>query len=355
MLTLIQPKGWSWYADEPAVTIPEARVVSLPVFLPGNHHLHVYRGLARPLRASAPDLFYYDQPPWSLSSAQAVRTAARMPCAIVGFTWQNLFKRYPPPFETLERYVHGRTTMIIAGNEEAAEVIRRRGYRGLVNVIPQFGVDLEAFRWRGSTRSTLGLPADGLLLAFVGRLVPEKGLETAVRAVARVPEARFVLAGAGPHEPAVRELASDLGITDRLHFLGALPSDRVPQVFHAVDAVILPSRTTPRWKEQFGRVLIEAMAAEVPVIGSSSGEIPKVIGDAGLVFHEGDVNDCARAIRRLLDPADRRQLAARGAARVQAHYAAERIAERFWEAWCEAYEAWRGKTTGLGPAVSTRP
>lgn len=335
-LTLIRPSHWPWYAGEPQADPAGVTVVRLPVLLAGRHHLHVYRGLARALASTRPELFYYDQEPWSLSTAQGVRAAARVGAVAVGFTWQNLMKRYPPPFGALERWVHGRTALIIAGNGEAEDVLRRRGFRGLVRVIPQFGVDPEIFHPGPSTRADLRVPPDGVLVGFVGRLVPEKGLATVLEALPRVPDVRLALAGGGPQEHALRARAARLGIANRVHFLGGFASDRVPHVMRALDGLILPSRTTRKWKEQFGRVLIEAMATGIPVVGSNSAEIPNVIGDAGLVFREGDVADCARALRVLLDPAARRDLAAKGSGRVQAYYTVERIAERYWEAWMEA-------------------
>ena len=231
--------------------------------------------------------------------------------------------------------------MIIAGNEEAAEVLRRRGYRGLVRVIPQFGVDRDLFRPGPSTRAELGLPLEAVVIGFIGRLVVEKGVDTAVRAIARVPQVHLALVGVGPLEKALRALAIELAVVDRIHFLGGYPSDQIPRVLRGFDGLILPSRTTRRWKEQFGRVLIEAMAAEIPVIGSNSAEIPRVIGDAGLGFEEGNVDDCARAICGLLDAESRRTLAMRGAARVRACYDQTVIAQRFWGAWCEAFAVWR--------------
>jgi glycosyltransferase involved in cell wall biosynthesis len=339
-LTILRPARWPWYANEPRLAVEGAQVIDLPVSFPGHHHFHLYRGLSSALRRTAPDLLYIDQEPWTVSSAHAAYLAARIPCPVVGFTWQNIMKRYPPPFPALERSVHRRATMIIAGNEDAAEVLRRRGYRGLVRVIPQFGVDLDLFRPGSPTRAELGLPPDGVAIGFIGRLVAEKGIDTAIRAIAGVPEARLVLVGVGPLENALRALADELAVADRIHFLGGYPSDKVSTVLRGLDGLILPSRTTRRWKEQFGRVLIEAMAAEVPVIGSNSAEIPNVIGAAGLVFEEGSVEDCARAIRGLLNPDARRGLAVRGADRVRACYDQAIIAQRFWEAWRQAFEAW---------------
>jgi glycosyltransferase involved in cell wall biosynthesis len=339
-VTILQPERWPWYAAEQTPDIPGAQIIRLPVWFPGHHHFHVYRRLGAALRRASPDLLYIDQEPWTVSTVQAARVAAQLPCAVVCFTWQNLFKRYPPPFPWLEAWVHRHATMIIAGNDEAAGVLRRRGYKGLVRVVPQFGVDPGIFRPSPSTKAELGLPGDSLVVGFIGRLVHEKGLVTALRAVAGIPEAHLALAGIGPAEQELKALAATLGVGDRVHFLGGFPSRRIPEVLAGIDALILPSRTTQRWKEQFGRVLIEAMAAEVPVVGSTSGEIPKVIGDAGLVFREGDVDDCARCIRSLLDPSRRTELATLGAARVRAHFTQERIAGQLWDAWCEAFDAW---------------
>jgi glycosyltransferase involved in cell wall biosynthesis len=94
----------------------------------------------------------------------------------------------------------------------------------------------------------------------------------------------------------------------------------------ALDCLVLPSRTTARWKEQFGRVLVEAMACGVPVVGSSSGEIPRVIGDAGAVVPEGDAGALTRAVRALADdPAECAALGARGRARVLRDFTQEQI------------------------------
>src|SRR4029078_4543437 len=78
------------------------------------------------------------------------------------------------------------------------------------------------------------------------------------------------------------------GVAQRVEFAGAVSSQEIPKAFAAMDAMALPSLTRKNWKEQFGRVLSEPMACETPVIGSDSGEIPNVIGDAGLVAPEGD-------------------------------------------------------------------
>jgi glycosyltransferase involved in cell wall biosynthesis len=121
-------------------------------------------------------------------------------------------------------------------------------------------------------------------------------------------------------------LATHLGIAKRVTFASPVPSMEMPRFMSALDVLVLPSRTRPNWKEQFGRVLIEAMACGVSVIGSDSGEIPSVIGEAGLVFRQDDVEDLRRCLLSLYDHALRLRLAREGRARVMAHYTQAHIA-----------------------------
>ena len=103
----------------------------------------------------------------------------------------------------------------------------------------------------------------------------------------------------------------------------------MPDFYRSLDLLVLPSRTRPNWKEQFGRVLIEAMACGVPVLGSDSGEIPHVIGDAGIVFPEGDVEMLRCQVQRLMvDRAARNSLAAAGRQRVLDRFTMAEIARQ---------------------------
>jgi glycosyltransferase involved in cell wall biosynthesis len=103
----------------------------------------------------------------------------------------------------------------------------------------------------------------------------------------------------------------------------------MPAFYAGLDLYVQPSLTRTNWKEQFGRVLIEAMACQVPVIGSDSGEIPHVLGDAGLVFPEGNAAALRAQIETLRsDPSRRAQVGARGRRRVLDNYTQEIIASR---------------------------
>jgi len=131
-------------------------------------------------------------------------------------------------------------------------------------------------------------------------------------------------------------LAARLGVSQRLTFKPGAPTNEVSKELQQMDVLVLPSLTQPNWKEQFGRVLAEAMACETPVIGSSSGEIPYVIDDAGLIFPEGNAQELALRVRKLLEnPELYATFAARGRQRVLEHYTQKQIARQTYQTYQE--------------------
>src|SRR5581483_686430 len=152
-------------------------------------------------------------------------------------------------------------------------------------------------------------PHEGFVVGFAGRLVEEKGLWVLCDAFERLPsDATLLLTGQGPLEAEIRARSQARGWGSRLTITSA-PSVRMADVYNRMDCLVLPSLTTRAWKEQFGRAAVEAMACEVPVIGSDSGEIPNVVGEAGLIVPEGDVARLAGALERLRSsPAERETL-----------------------------------------------
>jgi glycosyltransferase involved in cell wall biosynthesis len=138
---------------------------------------------------------------------------------------------------------------------------------------------------------------------------------------------RLAIVGDGPERAQLGALANALGIGEQVDFLGQRASTQMPDVYPTFDALVLPSLTRPNWKEQFGRVLIEAMACGVPVIGSDCGEIPNVIGDAGLIFPEGDISALRDSIACLLaDSKQRARYAEAGRQRVLTEFTQAQIA-----------------------------
>jgi glycosyltransferase involved in cell wall biosynthesis len=314
----------------------------LPVWLNGRHHSHFYPAIERLVAALRPDVFHIDEESFNLATFLAMRAGVRYGARCCFYNWANIDRRYPPPFSLFERYAFRHAAHAIAGNQEAADIIRRHGYARPIAILPQFGVDPDIFSPAdqrpktedqipagGSSSLVFGPPS--FVVGYLGRLLPQKGVLDLVAALAQVPAGvRLRLIGAGDLQPRIVALAAELGVGERLEIVPWTAD--VPGELRRLDALALPSRTTRSWKEQFGRVLPEAMSCGVPVIGSSSGEIPNVIGDAGLIVPEGDVAALAGAIRRLAgDPALWAELSRRGRARVLEHYTQRALARRYYD------------------------
>ena len=209
----------------------------------------------------------------------------------------------------------------IVGNAEAKQVWQRKGFGKPMWIAPQFGVDDQIF-------VPQPMPARPFTIGCVGRLRPEKGFALAIEALRGLPDARLIIVGEGPSEQVLRDQAIELGVAAQVEFRPMLPSTEMPALYPQFDVLVLPSLTQPNWKEQFGRVLTEAMACGVPVIGSDSGEIPNVIGDAGLIFPEGDSGTLQRHLVTLRDQLQLREiLASKGRARVQTQFTMQRVAD----------------------------
>jgi glycosyltransferase involved in cell wall biosynthesis len=303
------------------------QLVVSPIAVNGNFHLFFFPRLGQLLDEHHPDLVHVDEEPYNFATFLAAWQSARRGIPFLFFTWQNLVRRYPLPFAWMERYVYRTAAWGIAGTDAAAQVLRKKGFDGSVSVIPQFGVDPSVFVPRGTTNGVN--PTGGpFTIGFAGRLVPEKGLAVLIDACARVRlDLQLVILGAGPGLGEIQAQARTCGIADRVRTLGAVPSADMPQRLREMDVLVLPSLSRPNWTEQFGRALIEGMAVGIPVIGSSSGEIPSVIGDAGLIFPEGDAGALAGQLERLAtDPKLRAELGQRGRQRVIDRFTHERVA-----------------------------
>lgn len=286
-----------------------------PLWLNGNFHLHVYPHLAQEIRDFQPNIVHIDEEPYNLATWHALWLAKRHRAKTLFFSWQNILRQYPPPFSWGESWVLNQVDYALMGTDSAGEVWQQKGYRGTWRTIPQFGTDTEYFIPQPR-------PERPFTVGYVGRMVAEKGVHLLLEAMAHLEgDWRLRLVGGGDMGETLQQQAHRLGIADRVTFIGQLPSTAILAEYHALDALVLPSLTRPNWKEQFGRVLVEAMACEVPVIGSDSGAIPSVIGEAGMIVPEGNVQALAEALRRLQQDATMRQsLGRQGRERVQAHF-----------------------------------
>ena len=319
----------SWYDGSRSIPLERVHIAGYqlvvePIAFNGRFHLHFYPRLGRRLRAFAPEVVHVDEEPYNFATFHALRLAKRAGARVLWFTWQNLNRRYPFPFRFIERHNMRHADYGIAGSAGAAAIWREKGFAGPLAVIPQFGVDPGIFAPRPGERDL----ARGFVIGYVGRLVPEKGGDLLLEAVAGMDGVwRLAVVGAGPELSRLEVLARRLGLTNRVSFEGVIPSGRMPAFYRELDALVLPARSQPNWVEQFGRVLVEAMACGVPVIGSDCGEIPNVVGDAGLVFPEGDADVLQQHLTRLMHNPDLwADLARRGRERVLAHFTQAQVA-----------------------------
>lgn len=299
--------------------------IPTPIIRPGDFHRHFYPRFGTLLADLRPDLLHIDEEPYNLATFLALRSARRLGAKTVFFTWQNLNRRYPLPFSFFERRTYRQVDGAIAGSRTAAAVLRAKGYLGPLWVLPQFGVDSDVFRPLEPPRRE-----SPLAVGYVGRLVEAKGVDLLLEALAGLEaDWRLAILGDGPERGALEAQARTDGTADRVTFVPWQPSSALPAFYRELDVLVLPSRSTPSWIEQFGRVLIEAMACGVACIGSDSGEIPHVLDEAGLVFPEGDVAALRSALARLAADADlRARLGAAGRARVLEHFTMAHIASR---------------------------
>ena len=288
------------------------------------------------LRRHRPHLIDLNHEPYSVACAEVLTLCSwYAPQAVVVLqTCQNIFHRYPPLFNWLERRALGRVAAAHVCSETVRELLRAKGFKKPVAIVP-FGVDTEAFcQRRAFMRESRETPTIG----FVGRMLPGKGLNILADALAQLGSERWnaLLVGDGSERKSFETALGSRGLLDRARFTGAISYDRVPDLYQQMDMLVVPTQTTDRIREQFGRVLVEAMASGLPVIGSTCGAIPEVIDDAGLVVPEGDAAALAAALRRLLlDRALREELTRAGRRRVMQQYSWDRVADKmhemFWQ------------------------
>lgn len=304
---------------------------------PTDPHRAFYRTLSFGMIGFRPQIVHAEEEPDSLAALHIAlcRRLFAPRARLLLHTWQNLNRPLGRPVQ----WVLGRTLAaadaVFCANREAAGLLRLRGYKRPTPLIPAIGVDTELFTPRQAAKR------GGFVVGYVGRLAAEKGIETLIDAAALVepvetgadgmrPRALHLrIIGGGAQEISLRRRVEEAGLTERVEFLPPVPPAQIARQMAELDALVLPSRTTTVWAEQLGRVLLEAMATGVPVIGADSGAIPEVIGDAGLLFPAGDAERLAAALRRLMaEPILAAALSRRGLARAESEYSQRVLAAR---------------------------
>jgi len=195
-----------------------------------------------------------------------------------------------------------------------------------VSVLPNPAPRVAELPPREELKRSFGL--NGPTLAFAGRLTAQKSLGVALEALARTDGVRLVIAGDGAERPALERRAAELGVGDRVRFLGPQPRERVMELFHAADATILSSS----W-ENFPHTVVEALAVGTPVLATATGGVGEVVTDGvnGMLIQPADPAALGDAVRRYFSDTELRERLRSAAAPSVAAYAPERVFERLEE------------------------
>lgn len=284
------------------------------------------RALRRILSDVRPDLVHIEEEPGSQSADVGVREARRLGIPAVIFSWLSLpEKRSYFAQRRFERTMAG-VSGIVGGNRMAVALLAEAAPAVPSVVLPQTGVVPPASPDR--------VPAEALAIGYVGRLVPERGPDRLLRACGQLLGPwTLAIAGTGPEQEGLEDLAQKLGLASRTRWLGALSRTQVTALWSELDCLVVPSRSTPGWVERHSPAVLEAMAHGVAVVASREGALPDLVGDAGLLFSSDE--ELLVSLQELLASPERRMvLGQAGRRRVLDRYvdaALARATGAFWQ------------------------
>lgn len=297
-----------------------------------HNSLRVYNSsdVRNALSEIRPDFILVEQEPYSLSTYQVMREKKRFGFKTLLFTFQNIFKKYPLPFSLIESKNLELSDVLIVGNDDARSVWQKKGMaKNKIEVLPQVGIDFDEFFAKDKVEAKAQFGIDGFVVGYAGRFVEEKGLSVLLEAMSYVKDLpiSLALAGRGPYKTQLEAEIKNHGLRNVV-FVDGLVHEQMSDFMNALDIFVLPSLARRHWREQFGHVLIEAMACGVPCIGSESDPIDIVIGDGGLTFKMGDAQDLATKIRLIhQSPDELQRLSQQAVKRVRENYTNDAIAK----------------------------
>lgn len=315
-VTIVVPSRWrhsysAGFVTPHALEGMESALLPAPVAFAGRPQRHFYLTRTRSIcRRSRPDVGFVEAEPFSLSALQWGTTFKRGGVPFGVQSYENIDRDFPWPLRRLRARVLADAAFVAARSQTAAQLARSWGARGEVDLAPPAVPSWESVPTTGAERP--------FTIGYAGRLVASKGLADLLEAV-RLLAAPVELLLIGDGE--LRQQLDGQPIPgSAVRILHGLGHDQMAEGYAQIDVLVLPSHTTPTWKEQFGRVIVEALWCGVPVVGSDSGEIPWLIEltGGGLTFPEGDADALAAQVARLReDPALRLRLAETGRAAVE--------------------------------------
>ena len=346
-LTLVVPRHWSQFNKKVNLekdSDQNYRIISKQPITWGfrknslRNVTHFYPNIKEILKNLEPDIIELWEEPFSLVATHTIFWAKRLRSLgqIIFFSAQNIHKRYPLPFSFFEKYTHKNAHFAFLMNDEVARIVRKKGYNKEFRVLP-LGVDAGIFCKKDVSSLKKNLRLRNFVIGFIGKISKEKGILDLIEAVSKINrKIQLLIIGNGDLKEEVEHLVKLLGLQQRTILIDAISHSQVPDYLNCMDLLVVPSITMPHWKEQFGRMIVEGMACEVPVIGSDSGEIPTTIGKGGLIFKEKDITDLKEKIETLIKSRKLRTTLAKNARkRVSENFTWKAIAEKQYQVYKE--------------------
>lgn len=292
---------------EPEPARSSLRVIPVDCYLTKYIHFFFYseQQICELLDRERFDFVYLWEEPYIVSGFQISRLLKKRGIPYAIFTCQNILKKYPFPFSAMDKSVLSGAEFVFPCGRLVADCLEQKGFPVRADVASGFFVDVERFQppplERVQTIKKQLVLEDAFTIGYLGRFNVDKGCEVFMRTLEALPQTltwKALMVGGGVLEPQVRSWIEKNGWQNKV-FLHSVTHDQVPDLLAGMDVLVCPSQTMPHWQEQFGRMLVEAMAMGVPVVGSRSGEIPYVLADAGKLADPRDTEGFAREITRV--------------------------------------------------------
>jgi glycosyltransferase involved in cell wall biosynthesis len=352
-VTVITPRYWPTHlfkheAKQEVHHSPTCSFIPIETFKEGNELLYGYtpQKLYTVIKKINPDIIHVEQGAGAFSYFQinCYVKMLKLKAKSIFFTWlnwqqKNSFKHtlLLSPLEKINlRCAHG----AIAGNHDAKKILQQKGFQKPIVVLPQLGINPHIFKPAHIIKNSSERKK---YIAYIGRITEEKGVFYLAQAFIQLsedfPEWNLLFIGDGPAYERLRSFITNKRMQKRINFCAPAPHHIIAQLLQNIDIMVLPSYDTPTWREQFGHVLIEAMACNVPIIGSSAGEIPHVIKDAGLVFEQRNERALLAQLKTLMqDDELRKKFGTLGYQRAMNNYTHDIIADKTYEFWQQLKE-----------------
>lgn len=313
------------------------KLIPVATYFSQKIHFFIYdpKALYKVFKSQKWDLIHIWEEPYIFSGWQVARFAQAFNIPYFFWTAQNLNKKYPWPFSFFEKQVLEKTSGWLAcGNLVQENLVQKKKYPQDKSEIVNLAVDVQHFQplskeEKEKKKKEIGV--DGLLLGYLGRLTNDKGISLILEVLEKIkddPSWSFVFWGSGEEKENIEKWAQEQNLQNRVS-VQLLKHNEVPNKLPILDVLLAPSQTMPHWREQFGRMIVEAFASGVPVISSDSGEIPFVMGDAGEVLPEKDVDLWEQKIREVIKKPEKRQtMREKGLFRAKS-FSAQKIASHY--------------------------